>query len=245
MKVFEVDGEFLVVDGFCRVLAAQNVGKSRIDCEITKGTFKDALRAACGANVSHGLRRTIADKRKAATIAIAEFPDETSRALAELVGVSHTYIVNLRDGDKKIQKIIDHAATGEVPKLIPDSSPKPSPKPKSIEEILDVVSPPGWNCSDCGCTEQRLSDGGNVCRQCLCPVGENATDTTDEPAVDMSSSSTSATESLETFPDPIPEKMAAVHTSWGRFIRSCEQANCTPVLKQEIESITKKLKGLR
>jgi hypothetical protein len=218
VNVFEVDGEYLVVDGFCRVL-------------------KDALRAACGANVSHGLRRTIADKRKAAKIAISEFPDETSRALAEMVGVSHTYIQNLRDQDKKIDQIIDQAAAGDVPDLVPQ--PKLKQKTKSVEEILDVISPPGWHCSDCGCNEQRLSDGGNVCRSCLCPVGEEESVDETEETIDESE-----TKSVATFPDPIPEKMGAVQTAWGRFIRACEQAKCSPVLNAEIELITKKLKGL-
>jgi hypothetical protein len=235
--VFEVDGEYLVVDGFCRVLSAQNVGKSKVDAVVTKGTFKDALRAACGANVSHGLRRTIADKRKAAKIAISEFPDETSRALAEMVGVSHTYIQNLRDQDKKIDQIIDQAAAGDVPDLVPQ--PKLKQKTKSVEEILDVISPPGWHCSDCGCNEQRLSDGGNVCRSCLCPVGEEESVDETEETIDESE-----TKSVATFPDPIPEKMGAVQTAWGRFIRACEQAKCSPVLNAEIELITKKLKGL-
>jgi hypothetical protein len=45
--------------------------------------------------------------------------------------------------------------------------------------------------------------------------------------------------------DPIPDEMPAVHTAWGKFIRACGAAKCDQVLRAEIESITKKLKGLR
>lgn len=242
VQVFEVDGELYVTDGFCRVVAAQNVGKSRIEAVIAKGTWKDALRAACGANSQHGLRRTVADKRKAANLAISEFPDESSRVLAEMVGVSHRYILNLRGQaattDKLVSEVIGDAADDAV--AVEPKAPKPI-KRSAVEETLDVVSPPGWRCSDCHGTEQRLSDGGYVCRACFLPAGDVPVDAplenvSAEPVV------------VETFPpvgDPIPEKMGKVHSDWGRFIRSTMDANCDHVISKEIESITNKLKGLK
>jgi hypothetical protein len=243
VQVFEVDGELFVVDGFCRVMAASNIGKSKIPATVTRGTFSDAVRAACGANYAHGLRRTNADKRKAAMIAIAQFPDETTRALAEMCGVSHAYIGNLRDSERKIEKLIDQAAAGEVPELTPDPKPKPEKPPAKPDMGIPV---PGWKCSGCAGVNQVLTDGGYACSACLCPVGETAKSVeanqkTDEPQVE-------AEPILETFPnstDPDPEKMPAVHTAWGRFIRACDAAKCSPVFRIEIESVTKKLRGLQ
>lgn len=237
ISAVQVDGELYVTDGFCRVMAAQNVGKSRVEAVVTVGTWKDAMRAACGANASHGLRRTNADKRKATEIALREFPDETIRAIAEMVGVSHTYVQNLRS--PKEAEPVEPKAVAPVEPVKKQSATKPA-----AEESLDVVSPPGWRCSDCHGTEQRLSDGGYVCRACLLPVGESTTveESEDDPE---DAEPESEPEILETFPDPIPEKMAKVHADWGRFLRSATAAKCDRVLAKEIESITNKLKGLK
>jgi hypothetical protein len=247
VQVFEVDGELFVTDGFCRVMAAANIGKSKIPAAITKGTFSDAVRAACGANYAHGLRRTNADKRKAALIAIAQFPDETTRALAEMCGVSHAYIGNLREGEKKIEKLIDQAAAGEVPDLETEPQPK-KPKPQTKVQIgYGEVPVSGWKCSDCAGKTQVLTDGGYACSACLLPVGESTVEEDDE-LENTEEPQAEAEPILETFPsgtDPEPEKMPAVHTAWGRFIRACEAAKCTPVLQAEIVSITKKLRGLQ
>ena len=249
VQVFEVEGELFVVDGFCRVMAASNIGKSKIPATVTRGTFSDAVRAACGANYAHGLRRTNADKRKAAMIAIAQFPDETTRALAEMCGVSHAYIGNLRDGEKNIQKLIDQAAAGVVPELTPEPKPKRE-KPSAKPDMGTPVS--GWKCSDCAGVTQVLTDGGYACSACLCPVGHVGVTPSaiviDDPIPETEENPTNSEETLETFPnstDPDPEKMPAVHTAWGRFIRACDVAKCSPVFQKEIESVTKKLRGLQ
>lgn len=238
VAVVQVDGEMYVTDGFCRVLAAQNVGKSRIEAIVTVGTWKDALRAACGANAAHGLRRTNADKRKATEIALREFPDESDRAIALMVGVSHTYVQNLRKPTKEAS--VPEQVEPAVESIAEEKTLAPAKK-QADEPILDVVSPPGWRCSDCHGTQQRLSDGGYVCRKCLLPVDE-ATAKVEESPGDQEES-----ESIEvaTLPDPIPEKMEKVHTDWGRFLRSAIAANCDHVFSKEIESITNKLKGLK
>lgn len=60
------DGERLwLADGFHRLEAAKSLGLARVMCEIRRGTLRDAILHACGANASHGLRRTNADKRRA------------------------------------------------------------------------------------------------------------------------------------------------------------------------------------
>jgi len=245
VKAFAVDGELLVVDGFCRVLAAQNVGKSKISVEVFEGTFNDALRAACGANSTHGLRRTNADKRKAANIAIFNFPDESSRAIADLCGVSHVYIQKIRDADREAQEFIDAVARGEEPAIEEEEPLKPKSKPpKQANLELDSIDVEGWSCFECGHTKQRLSDGGNVCASCICPAdyrGEGTQENVEETAVE-------AAAEVETFPpsgDPDPAKLKDVHQAWGRFIRATDAANCSRLMRIEIESITKKLAGLR
>jgi len=249
IQVYQVDDEFLVVDGFCRVMAANSASKSRVPCEVHQGTFSDALRAACGANASHGLRRTIADKKRAATIAIKHFPELSSRDIAEICGVSHAYIQNLRKPDDPEQSEADEveAGEGQGEDVEAIEAPATSAEKSNVTKIgsdeeSDFTSPPGWSCVECGATEQRLSDGGNVCRVCLCPVDEAV-----EPPQLKNPVNTRVVEpeEVETFPDPEPSKLPKVHQVWGQFIRACEAAKCSHALRSEIETITRKLQGLR
>jgi hypothetical protein len=68
-------------------LAAKQMGAIDIDANWHAGGRVEALRHALGANAVHGQRRTNADKRRCVELAIREFPDLSSRALAELCGV--------------------------------------------------------------------------------------------------------------------------------------------------------------
>ncbi len=54
-----------LVDGYHRVLAAEMIGLTEIAAEVRQGTRRDAVLYSCGANATHGLRRTNADKRRA------------------------------------------------------------------------------------------------------------------------------------------------------------------------------------
>jgi len=49
------------------------------------------------ANAANGLRRSNADKRRCVEIALKEFGKLSSRAIAELCGVSHPFVDGLRD----------------------------------------------------------------------------------------------------------------------------------------------------
>ena len=91
------DGKtFFLADGFHRLQAARQLKISRIACEVREGSFEDAQWAACGANVDHGLRRTNADKRRAVAIALELRPTESSRTIAEHVGVVHRMVDLMR-----------------------------------------------------------------------------------------------------------------------------------------------------
>lgn len=232
--VYQVDDRFLVVDGFCRVVSAQSIGKSKVPCVVHQGTFKDALRAACGANVSHGLRRTNADKQKAARLAIENFPELSSRELGDLCGVSHAYVQGLKKPkESKPERIDDHKQ-----ETLEERAEKPSKSQvETVDDHVDsdVITKGDWKCSDCGSSQQRLSDGGYVCRNCLLPVPDEKP----EEIEDLEP------EEVETFPARDPEKVKAVHTAWGRFIRAVEAAGCSDVLGKDIELLTIKLGKVR
>ena len=89
------DGEtYWLADGFHRFEAAKRAKRGSVKCEIRDGTVDDAEDYAAGANRSHGLRRTNADKRKAVEWAL-ECPrhaEKSNRAVADLCGVGE-YLV--------------------------------------------------------------------------------------------------------------------------------------------------------
>lgn len=98
LDVFHDGMAYHLADGFHRVAAARRLKVARIACEIHKGTRIDALRHALGANKTHGLRRTNADKAKAVRMAYDHrqelgLPDvPAANLVADLVGVDNHFV---------------------------------------------------------------------------------------------------------------------------------------------------------
>lgn len=90
-------GVYWLADGFHRLGAYRQNGKTKIACEVHDGEYVDALRYALGANIAHGLRRSNADKAQAVRVAYANrkalgLPDvPAANLIAELVGVHHSF----------------------------------------------------------------------------------------------------------------------------------------------------------
>lgn len=98
--VFETgEKNYLLADGFHRYKAYCHEGCKEIDVEIRTGGRREALLYAVGANRTHGLRRSNADKKKA-TLALLnddEWRKWSSRRIGEACGVSHTFVDSLRN----------------------------------------------------------------------------------------------------------------------------------------------------
>jgi hypothetical protein len=93
------DGEnYWLADGFHRLQALRAANKPNALCEIRRGTRRDAVLFACGANKSHGLRRTNADKRRAveAMLRDEEWNRWTDGRIARQCGVSQQFVSSLR-----------------------------------------------------------------------------------------------------------------------------------------------------
>lgn len=65
MVVFKEAEKFWLADGFHRYYAAKTAGLETFNCDVRPGSLRDAILFSCGANASHGLRRTNDDKRRA------------------------------------------------------------------------------------------------------------------------------------------------------------------------------------
>lgn len=94
--VFHDGSEYILADGFHRVMAASRNGFKDILAEIHKGTKADALKYALGANAAHGIKRTNADKRRSVELALAEWPKLSDRQIAEICAVSNNFVSEQR-----------------------------------------------------------------------------------------------------------------------------------------------------
>jgi hypothetical protein len=93
------DGQdYWLADGFHRRAAFRQAGLTEISAEIHAGTRRDALLYAVGANANHGLRRSNADKRRAALLLLedGEWCHWSDREIARVAAVSHEFVRTLR-----------------------------------------------------------------------------------------------------------------------------------------------------
>jgi hypothetical protein len=93
--VFQSNGDAWLSDGVHRLDGAIK-SKTKLSVDLRTGTREQAVEFACGANKGHGLKRTREDKRRSVVLALATFPDRSSRAIAELCGVADSFVGDVR-----------------------------------------------------------------------------------------------------------------------------------------------------
>jgi ParB-like chromosome segregation protein Spo0J len=96
ITVFEVDGRWLLTDGFHRHAAAVMLGKRTLPAEIRAGTFTDALDFVSSVNLFHGLPLTRSERRRAVEIKLKLHHDWSDRRTAEELGVSRELVAKIR-----------------------------------------------------------------------------------------------------------------------------------------------------
>lgn len=94
------DGEnYWLADGFHRIKASIKAGFVEIESDIKQGTQRDAILYSVGANNTHGLRRTNADKRRAVMLLLedSEWQKWSDNKIANQCGVGHTLVNEIRN----------------------------------------------------------------------------------------------------------------------------------------------------
>src|SRR3954471_17529392 len=86
VTVFEVDGRWLLADGFHRHAAGVTLGRRTIPAEVRAGTYADALDFAAGVNLFHGLPLSRIERRRAVEVKLRLHPEWSDRKLAEELG---------------------------------------------------------------------------------------------------------------------------------------------------------------
>ena len=94
--VFRGKGADVLADGFHRVRAYQQAGRSEIEADVYQGGRDEALWFALGGNRAHGQRLSGDDKRRAIEIAYRTWPEVSQRRIAAQVGCNQSYVGRVR-----------------------------------------------------------------------------------------------------------------------------------------------------
>ena len=99
VKIFYDGADYWLADGFHRYFAAKEAGKVLILENIIPGTKRDAILYSVGANTTHGVRRTNADKRKAVVTLLndLEWSNWSDNQIAKACSVSQPFVGKLRE----------------------------------------------------------------------------------------------------------------------------------------------------
>ena len=92
VAVFEVDGRWLLADGFHRHASAVRREQRMIAAEVHVGSFADALDYAATANLAHGLPLTRAERRRVVETKLRIHPDWSDRRLSDETGIGRELI---------------------------------------------------------------------------------------------------------------------------------------------------------
>lgn len=118
-------------DGHHRIIAKGRAGKATIKADVRKGTRLEATLFAAGANASHGLPRTVADKEKAVRMVLAVCPTYSTAALQQTAKVSWNFA-------DKIRKEIEASQAEPPPETRTGKDGKERPAPKALPPAREV-----------------------------------------------------------------------------------------------------------
>lgn len=131
IEVYGTKDKCWIADGWHRVLAARQAAKEYIEANLHHGGRAEAVKHALQANAVHGVRRTNADKRRAVEVALQEFGNLSSRAIADMCGVSNRFVSNMRPETG----VNGSHLTGQDGKTYPST--KPENRSKEADHEID------------------------------------------------------------------------------------------------------------
>lgn len=169
---------YWLADGFHRFHAHRRAGEHTLEALVHQGTKRDAVLYAVGANQTHGLRRTNADKRRAVETLLGddEWRRWTDREVARRCGVSHEFASSVRkslstvDSEEQAERTyvtkhgtvatMDTSRIGRAPRDEHVIRPYEPSTPAPVREVSV-----GW-CEACGAKASHLMAGHTFCDEC-------------------------------------------------------------------------------
>lgn len=136
LVVFYDGARHWLADGFHRFYAATNAGRQDVECDVREGGLRDAVLYSCGANASHGMRRTNDDKRRAVSRLLLdeEWATWSNAEIARRCAVDDKLVAAVRKEIKahtsetrSMERTFTHHKTGEPTTMATGAiGPKPS-----------------------------------------------------------------------------------------------------------------------
>lgn len=164
--LFNDGTDMWLADGFHTVAAHEAAGLVSVPSDVREGTKRDAFIFALGANATHGMHRTTADKRNAVMLALSdpEIAKLSNRDIADLCKVSHPFVGSLREGGTKPKPEKPKKqppapppppAAPPPPPATPPAAPAPTPAPTPTGNVTaptpapqPPAAPPAFNVPD-------------------------------------------------------------------------------------------------
>ena len=148
VDLFQVGDNYMIGDGWHRLLAYQKRGDVTAPAEIHQGGRTEAIRFALGANAKHGMARSNADKRKAVEVALREFGGLSNREVARICGVHHEMVGKGRNQLEDSSSSPDQPSTPETRtgadgkvRRMPQRAEQPEPTPQPPSEPMKPPEP--------------------------------------------------------------------------------------------------------
>ena len=96
--VYFDDTDYWLGEGFHRTGAVRKIERESITADVRKGTARDAILHGVGANATHGLRRTHADKRRAVERLLTdpEWAQWSDNKISKVANVDHKTVSKIR-----------------------------------------------------------------------------------------------------------------------------------------------------
>jgi site-specific DNA-methyltransferase (adenine-specific) len=97
VDVYDVDGLYLLIDGYHRIEAAARCNRTEIDVMLYTGkSYYDAMWDAGAANAKHGQRLNGHGKERLVINRLRAYPERSNRWVAKGIGVSKDYVERIR-----------------------------------------------------------------------------------------------------------------------------------------------------
>lgn len=153
VTVFFDGDQYWLADGFHRLAAHRRLNRREIEVEQRDGTQRDAILHSVGANASHGLRRSNADKRRAVEMLLSdpEWSQWSDREIARACIVDNKTVASLRphlrnSSDSQPRKVERNGTVYEqkTANIGRSAQPEPAPQPAPANDAppWDDAPPP-------------------------------------------------------------------------------------------------------
>ena len=144
--VFHDGRDYWLADGFHRWSAHKELDLRDIEVDIREGTKRDAILYSVGANASHGLRRTNADKRRAVETLLkdAEWGAWSDSEIGRRAHVDHKTVAKVRAelapilGNPKMEARTVQRGGTTFTQNTTNIGQRPAPQPEPVIKLVDA-----------------------------------------------------------------------------------------------------------